>query len=83
MTMRYKVVLVRSEEGVSVSVPGLPGCKRPVYPSDVMGERVPPAGEGGDYGAWMVVAGRQCSGRSSSMRLCGHPAASLGRTSVR
>jgi predicted RNase H-like HicB family nuclease len=26
MTMRYKVVLVRSEEGVSVSVPGLPGC---------------------------------------------------------
>jgi predicted RNase H-like HicB family nuclease len=24
--MRYKVVLVRSEEGVSVSVPGLPGC---------------------------------------------------------
>ena len=25
-TMRYKVVLVRSEEGVSVSVPGLPGC---------------------------------------------------------
>lgn len=26
VTMRYKVVLVRSEEGVSVSVPGLPGC---------------------------------------------------------
>ncbi len=26
MTMRYKVVLVRSEEGVSASVPGLPGC---------------------------------------------------------
>ena len=25
-TMRYKVVLVRSDEGVSVSVPGLPGC---------------------------------------------------------
>ena len=24
--MRYKVVLVRSEEGVSASVPGLPGC---------------------------------------------------------
>ncbi len=24
--MVYKVVLVRSEEGVSVSVPGLPGC---------------------------------------------------------
>ncbi len=24
--MRYKVVLVRSEDGVSVSVPGLPGC---------------------------------------------------------
>lgn len=24
--MRYKVVLVRSEEGVSLSVPGLPGC---------------------------------------------------------
>jgi predicted RNase H-like HicB family nuclease len=24
--MRYKVVLVRSDEGVSVSVPGLPGC---------------------------------------------------------
>lgn len=26
MTLRYKVALVRSEEGVSVSVPGLPGC---------------------------------------------------------
>lgn len=26
MTTRYKVVLRRSEEGVSVSVPGLPGC---------------------------------------------------------
>jgi predicted RNase H-like HicB family nuclease len=26
MTMRYKVVLVRSDEGVAVSVPGLPGC---------------------------------------------------------
>lgn len=24
--MRYKVVLHKSEEGVSVSVPGLPGC---------------------------------------------------------
>jgi len=24
--MRYKVVLQRSEEGVSASVPGLPGC---------------------------------------------------------
>jgi len=24
--MRYKVVLVRSDEGVAVSVPGLPGC---------------------------------------------------------
>lgn len=24
--MRYKVVLHRSEEGISVSVPGLPGC---------------------------------------------------------
>ena len=24
--MRYKVVLHRTEEGVSVSVPGLPGC---------------------------------------------------------
>jgi predicted RNase H-like HicB family nuclease len=24
--MRYKVVLVSSEEGVSVSCPGLPGC---------------------------------------------------------
>ena len=24
--MRYRVVLVRSEEGVSASVPGLPGC---------------------------------------------------------
>jgi predicted RNase H-like HicB family nuclease len=24
--MRYKVVLQHSEEGVSVSVPGLPGC---------------------------------------------------------
>ncbi len=24
--MKYKVVLRRSEEGVSVSVPGLPGC---------------------------------------------------------
>jgi predicted RNase H-like HicB family nuclease len=24
--MRYKVVLVQSDEGVSVSVPGLPGC---------------------------------------------------------
>jgi len=26
VTMRYRVVLVRSEEGVSASVPGLPGC---------------------------------------------------------
>ncbi|MCL4368916.1 MAG: type II toxin-antitoxin system HicB family antitoxin [Actinobacteria bacterium] len=26
MTLRYKVALVRSDEGVSVSVPGLPGC---------------------------------------------------------
>ena len=26
MTMKYKVVLEHSEEGVSVSVPGLPGC---------------------------------------------------------
>jgi len=26
VTMRYKVVLIRSDEGVSVSVPGLPGC---------------------------------------------------------
>ncbi len=24
--MRYKIVLERSEEGFSVSVPGLPGC---------------------------------------------------------
>ena len=24
--MKYKVALLRSEEGVSVSVPGLPGC---------------------------------------------------------
>ncbi len=24
--MRYKVILEESEEGVSVSVPGLPGC---------------------------------------------------------
>ena len=24
--MRYKVALIRSEEGVSVSVPGMPGC---------------------------------------------------------
>lgn len=26
MTMRYKIALFPSEEGVSVSVPGLPGC---------------------------------------------------------
>ena len=26
MTVRYKVSLHRSEEGVSASVPGLPGC---------------------------------------------------------
>jgi predicted RNase H-like HicB family nuclease len=26
MTMRYRIALQRSEEGVSVSVPGLPGC---------------------------------------------------------
>lgn len=26
MTLRYKVALQRSEEGVAVSVPGLPGC---------------------------------------------------------
>ncbi|MFA5785761.1 MAG: type II toxin-antitoxin system HicB family antitoxin [Actinomycetota bacterium] len=26
MTLRYKVALVRSDEGISVSVPGLPGC---------------------------------------------------------
>lgn len=26
MTVRYKVALQRSEEGVSISVPGLPGC---------------------------------------------------------
>ena len=25
-TMRYKVILEKSEEGFSVSVPGLPGC---------------------------------------------------------
>jgi predicted RNase H-like HicB family nuclease len=24
--MKYKVALTRSEEGVSISVPGLPGC---------------------------------------------------------
>jgi predicted RNase H-like HicB family nuclease len=24
--VRYKVALIRSDEGVSVSVPGLPGC---------------------------------------------------------
>jgi predicted RNase H-like HicB family nuclease len=24
--MKYKIALIRSEEGVSVSVPGLPGC---------------------------------------------------------
>lgn len=24
--MKYKVVITRSEEGISVSVPGLPGC---------------------------------------------------------
>ena len=24
--MRYKVALIRSDEGVSISVPGLPGC---------------------------------------------------------
>ena len=24
--MRYKIALQRSEEGISVSVPGLPGC---------------------------------------------------------
>lgn len=26
MTQSYKIALKRSEEGVSVSVPGLPGC---------------------------------------------------------
>lgn len=26
MRMRYKIALQHSEEGVSVSVPGLPGC---------------------------------------------------------
>jgi predicted RNase H-like HicB family nuclease len=26
MAMKYKVALYRSEEGYSVSVPGLPGC---------------------------------------------------------
>ena len=26
MTFTYKIALQRSEEGVSVSVPGLPGC---------------------------------------------------------
>jgi predicted RNase H-like HicB family nuclease len=26
MTMKYKIVLKNSDEGVSVSVPGLPGC---------------------------------------------------------
>jgi predicted RNase H-like HicB family nuclease len=26
MTMKYKIALQHSEEGVSVSVPGLPGC---------------------------------------------------------
>jgi predicted RNase H-like HicB family nuclease len=26
MTMRYRIALQRSEEGVSASVPGLPGC---------------------------------------------------------
>ena len=26
MVMKYKVVLRRSDDGVSVSVPGLPGC---------------------------------------------------------
>lgn len=26
MTTRYKVILERSDEGVSASVPGLPGC---------------------------------------------------------
>ena len=26
MTLRYRVALHRSEEGVAVSVPGLPGC---------------------------------------------------------
>ena len=26
MTTRYRVILERSEEGVSASVPGLPGC---------------------------------------------------------
>lgn len=26
MTMRYKVLLHRTDEGISVSVPGLPGC---------------------------------------------------------
>ena len=26
MTMRYKIVLEHTDEGVTVSVPGLPGC---------------------------------------------------------
>ncbi len=26
MTVRYKVALHRSDEGVAISVPGLPGC---------------------------------------------------------
>lgn len=26
MTVRYKIALRRSDEGVAVSVPGLPGC---------------------------------------------------------
>ena len=26
MTMKYKIALHHSEEGVSISVPGLPGC---------------------------------------------------------
>ena len=26
LTMKYKVVLHRSEEGIAASVPGLPGC---------------------------------------------------------
>jgi len=26
MAMKYKIALIRSEEGVAVTVPGLPGC---------------------------------------------------------
>lgn len=57
MTARYKIALHRSDEGVAVSVPGLPGCWSQGKDEDEAIENIRDAIE-----AYVAVASEQLEG---------------------